>query len=330
MPLTAPVFDIQTLATRDGEGLRTLVFLQGCPLRCAWCANPEGQSAAPQLLWHGEKCTGDLACVSVCSKGAVTAVKGRASAAELAPRAKPGAPAAGGIKKTARPRFKRRLCDECGDHACVARCPAGALSLAGRPLTPDGLFEAVRKDIRLFWNSGGGVTFGGGEPLLHAEFVAETADKLLAYGVGTVIETCGEWDWAAVAPALECAERIYFDVKTLDTEEHRRLTGRTNTTILANLRRLGKTMASKIIVSLPIVPGVGDTLEHARGAGRFLASLGLSKARLLPYHRLGVGKYASLGRRYPHARWDHPVAAGLIVEMRGVLESCGLETTIEE
>jgi len=309
MPLTAPVFDIQTLATRDGEGLRTLVFLQGCPLRCAWCANPEGQSTVPQLLWHEEKCVGDLACASACSKGAVTAAENEGKAT---------------------PHFERRLCDGCDDHACVARCPAEALSLAGRPQTPDGLFDVVRKDIRLFWNSGGGLTFGGGEPLLHAGFVAEVADKLLAYGVGTVIETCGEWDWAAAAPAFERAERIYFDVKTLDAERHRRLTGRANGTILANLKRLAETMAAKVIVSLPIVSGVGDTLEHARGVGRFLASLGLKKTRLLPYHRLGVGKYASLGRLYPHARWDRPIAAGLIAEMRGELEGCGLEATIEE
>ena len=129
MPLSAPVFDIQTLATRDGEGLRTLVFLQGCPLRCAWCANPEGQAAAPQLLWHAEKCVGDLACAAACSKGAVTA---------------------DGKMGTAVPRFNRRLCDECGDHVCVARCPAEALSLAGRPMTAEGLFDLLRKDIRLF------------------------------------------------------------------------------------------------------------------------------------------------------------------------------------
>jgi pyruvate formate lyase activating enzyme len=309
MPFTAPVFDIQTLATRDGEGLRTLVFLQGCPLRCAWCANPEGQSTAPQLLWHAEKCVGDLACASACPKGAVTPAENEG---------------------TATPRFERRLCDGCDDHACVASCPAEALSIAGRPLTPDGLFNAVRKDIRLFWNSGGGVTFGGGEPLLHAEFVAAVADRLLAYGVGTVIETCGEWEWAAVAPALERAERIYFDMKTLDPERHRRFTGRTNGTILANLKRLAETMAAKVVVSLPIIPGVGDTVEDARGAGRFLASLGLSKARLLTYHRLGVGKYALLGRQYPFAEWDRPVAAGNIAEVRAELESCGIEATIEE
>jgi pyruvate formate lyase activating enzyme len=309
MPLSAPVFDIQTLATRDGEGLRTLVFLQGCPLRCAWCANPEGQSAVPQLLWHEPKCAGDLACLAACPNGAVTAVEGPSGA---------------------RPRFDRRLCDACLDHICVARCPADALTLSGRRMTAEGLFEIVAKDIRLFWNSGGGLTFGGGEPLLYPEFVAAVADRLLSYGVGTVLETCGEWDWSAAAPALERAERIYFDVKTLDAARHGLFTGRTNALISANLRRLAEAMAAKVVVSLPIIPGVQDSVGDARVLGRFLASLGLKKSRLLPYHRMSLGKYAALGRPYPHASWDHPLAAARIAEIRAALEECGIEAAFDE
>ncbi|MDD8025327.1 MAG: glycyl-radical enzyme activating protein [Acidobacteriota bacterium] len=308
MPRSAPVFDIQSLAVHDGEGLRTLVFLQGCPLRCSWCSNPEGQAAGPQMRWHAAKCSGCLACRDACTRGAVMAEvrDGRTV-----------------------PAIDRRLCEACRERACLERCPTGALALSGRAMTAEALFKILRQDIRLYWNTGGGVTFGGGEPLLHPDFVADIAGRLRAYGVGTVVETCGEWDWEAAAPALEAAERIYFDLKTLGPEKHRRFTGRPNETILANLKRLAETRPGKMIISLPVIPGLSDTLEHAREIGALLAGWGLRRARLLPYHRLGIGKYETLGRAYPHRSGDRDVPPALVVAMQDALISAGLTVTVD-
>jgi pyruvate formate lyase activating enzyme len=307
---SAPVFDIQSLATRDGQGLRTLVFLQGCPLRCTWCSNPEGQADRPPLRWRRAVCTGDMACRTACRHGAVHIVRA-------------------GDAMSAIPAFDRDLCARCDDHACVGQCPSGALILADRRMTADELGAELMKDIRLFWNTGGGLTFGGGEPLLHPDFVVEVAVRIRRYGIGTAIETCGEWDWAAAEAALAAAERIFFDLKTLDPVTHRRLTGRSNENILANLKRLAAAAPEKVVVSLPLIPGLGDIVEHARAVGGFLLPLGLRRVRLLPYHRMGVGKYESLGRIYPHQAWDGDLDPALVTTARDVLAGLGFDVTVE-
>jgi pyruvate formate lyase activating enzyme len=307
---SAPVFDIQTLATRDGHGLRTLVFLQGCPLRCTWCSNPEGQADRPQLRWRRAVCTGDMACRNACGHGAVRVLRA-------------------GDGKSAVPAFDRDQCARCDDHACVGQCPTGALVLSGRRMTSDELFAEVMKDIRLFWNTGGGLTFGGGEPLLHPDFVADVAVRLRRYGVGTAVETCGEWNWARAEAALAAAERIFFDLKTLDPEMHCRLTGRSNENILANLKQLAAGSPEKIVVCLPLIPGLGDIVENTRSIGGFLRSLGLGRVRLLPYHRLGLGKYDTLGRSYPHQAWDGDLDQALVTAARDILAGLGFDVAVE-
>jgi pyruvate formate lyase activating enzyme len=253
-----------------------------------------------------------MACRAACRHGAVRALR---------------AEDAGGTNAV--PVFDRDVCSHCDDHACIAQCPTGALFLSGRRMTSDELVADVMKDVRLFWNSGGGLTFGGGEPLLHPDFVADVAVRLRRYGIGTTIETCGEWDWAGAEPALAAAESVFFDLKTLDPETHRRVTGRSNETILANLKRLAAGMPEKVIVSLPLIPGLGDLIAHAHGVGEVLRSLGLGRVRLLPYHRLGIGKYESLGRDYPHQAWDVDLDPALVTAARDVLVGLGLDVTVE-
>jgi pyruvate formate lyase activating enzyme len=196
-------------------------------------------------------------------------------------------------------------------------------------MTADALVADLMKDIRLFWNTGGGLTFGGGEPLLHPEFVADVAVRLRRYGIGTAIETCGEWDWAKAEAALAAAEQVFFDLKTLDPETHRRATGRSNENILANLKRLAALAPEKIVVSLPLIPGLGDVVENARAIGALLRSLGLGRVRLLPYHRLGIGKYETLGRDYPHQAWDDDLDPALVAAAKDVLTGLSLNVTVE-
>jgi len=306
MSARAPIFDVQTLGTRDGPGLRTVVFLKGCPLRCSWCSNPEGQSAAPSLRWHGSRCQGCLTCAASCPARAVS------------------------LSPEGWPRFDRSRCVSCSDKPCIARCPAGALDRVGRDWTADELFELVRRDIRLYWNSGGGVTFSGGEPLLYPALMAEVAGRLARLGVETAVETAGLWRWDDVADALEACALIYFDVKALDDELHRQLTGCSNQQILANLARLSQAHPDRVCVSLPLIPGALDSPARLDEVGLYLRGLGVSRVRLLPYHRLGEGKYEALGLDLPAEPGPAALSPSLISEIHAALRALGLAISVEE
>jgi pyruvate formate lyase activating enzyme len=308
MPTLAPVFDIQSLATHDGAGLRTLVFLKGCPLRCTWCANPEGQMASPQLRWHVQRCVGELACAGACPNGAV---------------------ASGDGGDRTWPRFERTICQNCEDRPCIAACPQRALDVAGHMWDADRLFSELKKDMRLFWNTGGGVTFSGGEPLLYTQFIGAVADRLCQFSVSADVETCGYWEWDQAARVLGQCETIFFDLKTLDDEVHRRFTSQSNAPILANLTLLARSYAHRVVVSLPIIPGVSDTLGHVSEVAGYVLARGLRRVRLLPYHRMGLSKYEALGLEYPHRYWDRPVDIGLVHEMQRHLSAAGLDVTVE-
>jgi pyruvate formate lyase activating enzyme len=303
MSCAAPVFDVQTLAIHDGPGIRTVLFLKGCPLRCSWCCNPEGQRLEPELRWRGARCSGCLACVDGCRAGAVAVRDGR-------------------------PLFQRQRCVVCQDRPCLAACPTGALDLVGALRGAAALWELLRRDLRLFWNTGGGVTFGGGEPLLHPRLIVEIAGRLRAVGASAVLETCGLWSLPEVTSALDACSLVYFDLKALDDDAHRRCTGASNAPILHNLARLLERRADSVVVSLPLVPGLLDSRERASAAGRRLVELGARRVRLLPYHRLGEGKYASLGRPVPEVS-GAPITATLVAEVRDDLLALGLDVRVD-
>lgn len=308
MSSTAPIFNVQSLSTQDGPGLRTAVFFQGCPLRCTWCCNPEGQSAEPQLQWQSGRCQGCLECGGACSHGAVRV----AEAAE---------------KRL--PQFDRAACRTCGLWSCVAACPNGALQRIGRLWTAEELLAVVKKDLRLYRNSGGGVTFTGGEPLLHSGFLSPIMRRLHDWCVSIAVETCGLWNWAEAAEGLRHCDLIFFDVKALDDEVHQRFTGRSNDLILGNLRTLAQTFGDRVVVTIPVVPGILDSADSIGSAGTHIRGLGLTRVRLLPYHQLGRGKYGALGLPYPHERWDVAVARSTLEAAIRRLTDLGLEATIE-
>jgi pyruvate formate lyase activating enzyme len=267
------VFDIQHYAVHDGPGIRTLVFLKGCPLRCAWCCNPESQTFEPELLHASLKCRSHLACSAVCPNGAVR-------------RAGDG------------PSFDRATCLTCSGHPCVDACPSGALSVAGARMTADQVMARVAADRAFYANSGGGVTFSGGEPFAQPEFLRDLLARSKSLRIHTAVETCGYVEPDVFEAMEPLVDLFLFDFKVLDPVRHRESTGVTNEVVLGNLESLAAKRAKDITVRVPLVPGFTDDRENLAAAAAHLRRLGLRRVELMPYHPFGMDKYAALGRAY--------------------------------
>jgi pyruvate formate lyase activating enzyme len=296
---SAFIFDMQTLSTHDGPGIRTTVFLKGCPLRCTWCCNPEGQNAFSELRFRQSRCKGCFACVFVCTGKHISITEKEGSTF---------------------PVFDRAGCQVCTAKSCVEACPYEAVDFAGYPITVEEFMNSIKKDIRLFRNSGGGITFSGGEPLIYPDFIRSTAQKLKSYGISTAVETCGFWDMEKVEDIYDSIDVIYFDIKTIDDEKHRQFTGRSNLLILENLTLLAEKHRDKITVSIPVIPFVNDTEEEIEAICEFLRKNGINKFRLLPYHNMGIAKYDSLGRAYPHEQFERKIEPEFIEKMKSLLK----------
>ena len=272
-PLAARIFNIERSSGEDGPGIRTVVFLKGCGLRCQWCANPESQSGKAEILHKAAVCAGCGRCRAHCPKGLI--------------RSRPG----GGFVAAG------RECSLC--LACVDACYYGARVLLGEEYTIEALWREAARDIDYYRRSGGGVTFSGGEPLLYADFIAEFGRRCREAGITLWIETCGHARPEAVEKAAAAADGIYYDFKHIDPERHRELTGAGNRLIIDNLRWLDANYKGALSVRYPYIPGKNDSPEAIEGFIDFAA--GLKNARelcFLPYHRLGQAKYQGLGRSY--------------------------------
>ncbi|MFZ5827811.1 MAG: glycyl-radical enzyme activating protein [Bacillota bacterium] len=249
------VFDIQRYSLGDGAGIRTTVFLKGCALRCRWCQNPESLRSQPEMAFRRDRCIGCGSCVDGCPRGAIRLGDGH--------------------------RIDPALCDGCG--ACAGRCPTKALFLIGRPYTVTELLDEVQRDAIFHAESGGGVTLSGGEPTLQYAFTNAFLRACRAIGLNTAIETCGHTDGRRLSTLLPLLDQVYFDLKLISPEEHRRQTGRENDRILQNAELVIKS-GLPVTFRVPLVPGITDPPGNLDGLGRFLRRLGVSEVELCPYH----------------------------------------------
>jgi pyruvate formate lyase activating enzyme len=270
---TGLVFDIQRFAVHDGGGIRTLVFLKGCPLGCQWCQNPESMNPAPEIMRIPHHCISCVKCMTLCPQHAITS----SATGEIV--------------------LDRSRCDLCGD--CVAGCYAGSMNIVGRYLTPEEVMEEVDRDRKFYTASGGGVTFSGGEPTLQHVFLGACLELAKARGLHTAIETCGQTAWEHLEALLPWLDLVLCDIKHMDPVRHKELTGVSNARILDNIARISRSGVA-LRLRLPLVPGANDSEANIAATARFAASLpALQGFDILPYHRLGEAKWEQLGRDYP-------------------------------
>lgn len=274
--VTGIVFNVQRYSVHDGAGIRTLVFLKGCPLTCRWCSNPESQRRVPEIGLNARRCLGVETCdycADACGEGALR------------------------LPERGPPEIDRDACTACG--VCAERCPAGALALYGRSRSVGDVIDEVERDSAFYARSDGGMTLSGGEPLAQAGFALALLREARRRRIDTAIETCGAVPWETLAAAAELAREIQFDVKAADPNLHAAWTGSDNRQILANLDRLATAFPDlSLTVRTPVIPGFNDTEAEIGAILALVARHPRAAFELLPYHRLGTEKYRYLDRDY--------------------------------
>ena len=261
------IFDIQRFCVKDGPGIRTTVFVKGCPLNCLWCHNPESKQKAPQLAFDSSKCLGCGSCVNVCAEGAILSVG----------------------------EFDRSKCTLCGE--CVSDC-VGALEIMGKDAVLDDVLQTVLNDKPFYDNSGGGLTVSGGEPLFSPRFTTQLLMKAKEQRIHTCLETSGFAKWEVIEAVAPYVDLFLFDIKETDTALHKQYTGVDNRMILQNLSKLNE-IGANIILRCPIIPGYNDREDHFKAIAKLAEGLNnVSHVEILPYHSLGKSKSRLIGQEY--------------------------------
>jgi pyruvate formate lyase activating enzyme len=267
-PAKALLFDIQRFCIHDGPGIRTTLFFKGCPLRCLWCQNPESQKTGPEMAFYQERCLRCFACKAVCPEDAIREDEAR--------------------------RIETGRCTACGK--CASGCDQEALRLVGVAWDAVSLLTEVLNDRDFFEESGGGITLSGGEPAMQAGFLASFLPRVREAGVTVNLETCGWGSWEHWESLLPYLDLIYFDLKLMDAERHRRYTGSPNGPILDNFQKLARAFP-RLEARMPVIPSINDDVQNIRDTARFLRENSQDRIHLLRYHSLGEAKLIRIETR---------------------------------
>lgn len=301
MTFEGSVFNIQRFSIHDGPGIRTTVFLKGCNLRCAWCHNPESRSPRQEIQFFPQKCVLCKKCIEVCPQGAFTINDA-------------------GVKL-----FDRSVCDGCG--LCVANCYYDALVYVAKTMTVEQVVEEVLKDADYYRTSGGGMTISGGEPMLQKDFIRAVYGQIHALGIHTALDTAAQVPWSELESVLPVVDLVLLDIKSMDSGVHRRWTGAGNVRILENARRLAASDVD-LIIRIPVVPGVNATSENMDQTAAFLQDFPrLRYVELLPYHDMGMDKYASLGKEHAMVNFESPSTEHMI-RLAESFHNCGVQVKV--
>lgn len=268
--ITGMILNIQKYSLHDGPGIRTTVFLKGCPLSCWWCHNPESQATGPEIMCLPSRCLGCGTCQTVCPEDAISMVDGKAV-------------------------IDRSRCTVCGE--CARVCGAQAKEIVGKEHSVEEVMAEVMKDRIFYDQSKGGVTFSGGEPLMQPRFLKELLVQSKDEGLETVVDTSGFAPWKVFEDIIPYTDLFLYDVKVMDDAKHQKYVGASNKLVLANLEKLAAA-GSKIRARIPIIPGVNDDTRNLLETGKFLVKHGIKDVNVLPYHNMGADKYTRLGKEY--------------------------------
>jgi len=298
--LTGMIFDIKKYAIHDGPGIRTTVFLKGCPLSCWWCHNPEGLRDTPQVVYDPQRCIGCGDCLEACPENAISATPTGMST-------------------------DSQCCIGCG--VCTDACPADARQISGQIVTVDQLMETIQQDVLFYDQSGGGVTFSGGEPLMQADFLVEALCACERCDIHRVVDTSGQVKRSILEKVARHTDLFLYDLKLMDPKRHQQFTGVANHTILDNLMFLNRTGAD-IVVRIPLMPGVNDDNQNLDEICRFLRPLkGIREIHILPYHDYQKNKYSKFGLPYAADHIVEPTSEGVSMTMKK-LEKSGFQVSL--
>ena len=274
------IFNIQKFSINDGPGIRTVIFFKGCPLKCAWCSNPESQEMNFQIVWDEKKCRHCETCVKTCPTTAIKNFDGKIT-------------------------VNHKNCSACG--ICVKNCPARALKLEGEKKSVDEVMKIILQDLPFYEESGGGVTLSGGEAMLQHDFAIELLKALKEKNIHTAIETTGYVSNEIFAEVIKFLDLILFDIKHWDETKHKKKTGVSNVPILKNMK-YAIDIGKEVLPRLPVIPNYNNSLDDAKKFSERLKEVGAKKVQLLPFHQFGENKYKMLGKNYEftHVKGLHP------------------------